>query len=153
MLTRTCRSLAAAAVLASVPAFAEEAKPAAPPAAPAAKFEFEHYTLIVLKRAPDAPQISEAEKESLQAQHLAHLTKMGESGKAMVCGPFGDPRDQSLRGACIYRLPIEEARKFAESDPVVKAGRLTVEAVTWYVGKGYMAFPKAPAAGDAEAPK
>jgi hypothetical protein len=31
------------------------------------------------------------------------------------------------------------------ADPAVKAGRLKVEVVTWYVGKGYMTFPKAPA--------
>ena len=140
-MTNLCRVLAAALLSGSLPALAEDAKA---PAAPAAKFEFEQYTLVILKRVPSAPEISEAEKEALQAKHIAHLTKMGETGKAMVCGPFGDQRDQGLRGGCIYRLPIEEARRLAEEDPVVKAGRLQIEAVTWYVGKGYMTFPKAP---------
>jgi hypothetical protein len=46
---------------------------------------------------------------------------------------------------CVYRVgSIDEARKLAEDDPAVKAGRLRVEVMTWYVQKGYMAFPKAP---------
>ena len=143
----TFRALAALLFL-SLPALADDAKASAAPA----KFEFEQFTLIVLKRSPTAPKLPQAEAEALQAKHLAHLTKMGETGKAVVCGPFGDQRDQTLRGACIYRVPIEEARALAEADPVVKAGRLVIEAVTWHVGKGYMTFPKAPPLEPAEAP-
>lgn len=116
--------------------------------APAAeeKFEFEQFTLVLLKRPPQAPKLEEKQLEELQKQHLAHLGKMREQGKMVIAGPFSDQRDPAYRGACIYRLPIEEARKLAESDPMVKAGRLAVEALTWHVGKGYMTFPKAPPA-------
>jgi uncharacterized protein YciI len=124
---------------------AEPASPTATPAPPAAKFEFETFQLVLLVRPADRKELPEAEAEAIQKQHLAHLTKMGESGKMMVAGPFGDQRDQALRGACIYRVgSVEEARALAEADPAVKAGRLRVEVVTWYVGKGYMSFPKAP---------
>ena len=100
---------------------------------------------MLLVRPADRKEIPEAEAEAIQKQHLAHLTKMGESGKMVVAGPFGDQRDASLRGACLYRVATaEEARALAEADPAVKAGRLRVEVVTWYVGKGYLAFPKAP---------
>jgi hypothetical protein len=47
---------------------------------------------------------------------------------------------------CIFRCgSIDEARELAEADPAVKAGRLRVEVMTWYVEKGRMSFPKAPA--------
>jgi uncharacterized protein YciI len=130
---------------------AQAAEPATPPATqapsppPAAKFEFETFQLVLLVRPADRKEIPESEAEAIQAQHLAHLTKMGESGKMMVAGPFGDQSDPSLRGACIYRVATAaEARALAEADPAVKAGRLRVEVVTWYVGKGSMTFPKAP---------
>lgn len=125
---------------------AEPAHPPPPPAAAPAKFEFEQFQLVLLVRPAGRKEIPEAEAEAIQREHLAHLTKMGESGKMVVAGPFGDQRDASLRGACLYRVAtVEEARALAEADPAVKAGRLRVEVVTWYVGKGYLAFPKAPA--------
>jgi len=124
---------------------ADPTRPPAPPDAAPAKFEFEQFQLVLLVRPADRKEIPEAEAEAIQKQHLAHLTKMGESGKMVVAGPFGDQRDASLRGACLYRVATaEEARALAEADPAVKAGRLRVEVVTWYVGKGYMTFPKAP---------
>jgi uncharacterized protein YciI len=120
-------------------------EPVAPAVTPPAKFEFEQFQLVLLVRPADRKEIPEAEAETIQKQHLAHLTKMGESGKMMIAGPFGDQRDPTLRGACIYRVATpEEARALAEADPAVKTGRLRVEVVTWYVGKGYMIFPKAP---------
>jgi uncharacterized protein YciI len=117
-----------------------------PSAPPAKKFEFETFQLILLVRAPTWKKLPEAEGEALQAQHIAHLTRMGESGKAVVCGPFGDQKDVAFRGACIYRVgSADEARALAEQDPTVKAGQLRIEAVTWYVQKGVMIFPSAPA--------
>jgi uncharacterized protein YciI len=111
---------------------------------PPAKYEFETFQLILLVRAPTWKKLPDAEAEALQARHLAHLTRMGESGKAVACGPFGDQRDVNFRGACIYRVAsVDEARALAEEDPTVKAGQLRIEAVTWYVGKGVMKFPLA----------
>jgi uncharacterized protein YciI len=138
--------IALAALIALAPVQAS-ADPAGPPAVVApVKFEFEQFQLVLLVRPADRKEIPEAEAEAIQKQHLAHLTKMGESGKMVVAGPFGDQRDASLRGACLYRVATpEEARALAEADPAVKAGRLRVEVVTWYVGKGSMSFPKAPA--------
>jgi uncharacterized protein YciI len=144
--------LAALLVATVVPATSLGAEPITPaaPATPAAtapaKFEFEQFQLVLLLRPADRKELPEAEAEAIQKAHLAHLTKMGESGKMVVAGPFGDQRDASLRGACLYRVAsAEEARALAEADPAVRAGRFRVEVVTWHVGKGYMTFPKAPA--------
>ena len=122
------------------------AAPAAQPK-PAAekKFEFEKHYLVLLKRAPDAKKLPEPELKKLQEQHLAHLTRMGESGKMVLAGPFSEQDDVGMRGACIYRTATkEEAKQLAEQDPMVKAGRLQVEVMAWYTEKGYLAFPKAP---------
>ena len=139
----TVRSLVALTLLLPALALGEEAKPAAP--APAAlPPNMESLQLVLLKRGPAwTPEVTAATQE-LQRQHIAHLTKMGQAGHAVVCGPFSDQKDPSLRGVCLYRVgSVEEARALAEQDPAVKAGRLTVEVVTWWFEKGYMTFPKA----------
>jgi uncharacterized protein YciI len=113
----------------------------------AAPFEMERFQLVLLVRAPTWRKLPEEEAKALQAAHLGHLTRMWEADKAVVCGPFGDQQDANLRGACVYAVKdAAEARALAEEDPIVKAGQLRIEAVTWWVGKGYMTFPKRPAA-------
>ncbi|MBK9516679.1 MAG: hypothetical protein IPO09_04845 [Anaeromyxobacter sp.] len=105
----------------------------------------ETYQLVLLVRAPTWKKLPAEESAALQAAHLGHLTKMGEAGHAVVCGPFADQQDPGLRGACIYAVrDVAEARALAEADPVVKAGQLRIEAVTWWVGAGYMTFPRRP---------
>lgn len=140
---------AVAAFLLSAPALAgkkpdakvdpakEAAKPADMPP------EMESHTLVLLQRGAKAAEIPEAELAKLQEQHLAHLFKLADEGKIVLVGPFSDQTDETLRGGCIYSVPLAEAVKLAEQDPMVKAGRLKVTAMTWWVGKGYVAFPKA----------
>lgn len=147
-------ALALAAVLA-LPAAAPAADaPATPPAREAAQaapkdapFEMERFQLVLLVRAPTWRKLPDEEAKALQAAHLAHLGTVWEAGKAVVCGPFADQADLGLRGACIYAAKdAAEARALAEADPAVKAGQLRIEAVTWWVGKGDMTFPKGPPA-------
>lgn len=127
------------------PAAAKAPAAEAPKGAP---FEMERFQLVLLVRAPTWRKLPDEEAKALQAAHIAHLTRMGEAGKAVVCGPFADQADQGLRGACIYDVKdAAEARALAEEDPVVKAGQLRIEAVTWWVGKGYMTFPRRPQGG------
>jgi uncharacterized protein YciI len=108
------------------------------------KMEFERYQLVLLRRAPDAPKLADAVLEQLQAQHIGHLKKMAAAGKMMVAGPFDDQPDPSLRGLCLYRVgSVEEARRLATEDPMVKAGRLRPEVMTWMTEKGALTFPLA----------
>lgn len=119
-------------------------EPASPTTQPAA-MNFEQYQVVILRAGDNADKITKDELMEIQKQHLAHLTHMGESGRMVIAGPFGDQQDKTFRGMCIYRVgSIDEARKLAEDDPAVKAGRVKVEVMTWYVEKGYMTFPKAP---------
>jgi uncharacterized protein len=106
----------------------------------------EKYYVVLLKRAPNAPRLEGPALEELQKKHLGHLRGMYEAGKMAIAGPFDEQRDETMRGMCLYRVAtIDEARKLAEQDPMVKAGRLQVEVLAWWVEKGYVSF-KSPSA-------
>jgi uncharacterized protein YciI len=133
-------ALALASLGPSGPSLAAE--PAPPLAAPPPNME--SYQLVFLRRGPSWTKESSPAIEKLQAEHLGHLRKMGESGKLLVAGPLSDQPDEGLRGICIYRAgSLAQARALAEADPMVKAGRLRVEVMTWWVEKGALAFPMA----------
>ena len=40
---------------------------------------------------------------------------MARAGKLLVAGPFDDQSDPRLRGMCLYRTPVDEARRLATS--------------------------------------
>jgi uncharacterized protein len=102
----------------------------------------ERYSLVILKR-PANGGAKVADPEALQRQHIGHLQAMARAGKLVVAGPFDDQPDPRLRGLCLYRAPLEEARRLAEEDPAVKAGRLEVEVLSWWIEKGALSFPVA----------
>lgn len=92
------------------------------------------YFIAFLKAGPNRSQ-SEEEAADIQEKHLAHLTKLYEMGKTSITGPFDD--DGEIRGIVIYNTAtMEEARKLANMDPAVKAGRLIVEMHPWWAKKG-----------------
>jgi len=94
----------------------------------------QQYFIAFLKSGPNRSQ-SEEEANKLQSAHLAHLGKMYELGYADISGPFGD--DGDFRGITIYNVPtLEMADSLANSDPMVKAGRLVIELHPWWAGKG-----------------
>ena len=94
----------------------------------------QQYFIAFLKSGPNRSQ-SEEEANKLQSAHLAHLGKMYELGYADISGPFGD--DGEIRGITIYNVPtLEMADSLANSDPMVKAGRLVIEIHPWWAGKG-----------------
>jgi uncharacterized protein YciI len=99
--------------------------------------EFDTYEFVLLRRGSAAHQIDGAAADLLQRQHLGHLASMKQAGHLKVSGPFGDQLDDSWRGLCVYHVgSLEEARRLAEADPAVRAGRLTVEVMHWYTAKG-----------------
>jgi len=108
----------------------------------------EKYYLVLLKRPATPVKLEAAALEALQKRHLDHLRGMYLAGKMVVAGPFDEQKDPTLRGLCLYRVGnLEEARKLAEEDPMVRAGRLEVEVLAWWVEKGAVTFrpPPAPA--------
>lgn len=104
--------------------------------------ELETYELVLLKRPANPKEYPPERAQEIQAAHLGHLTRMAREGHLVVAGPFGDQEDETLRGLALYRVgSVEEARRLAEQDPAVQAGRLEVEVMTWYTQKGALAFP------------
>lgn len=93
------------------------------------------YFMAFLKTGPIRHQ-NEEEAAILQKEHRAHLGKMYDLGFADISGPFGD--DGDIRGITIYNVPtFKIADSLANSDPMVKAGRLEIEIHPWWAAKGY----------------
>jgi uncharacterized protein len=96
----------------------------------------EPHTILLLRRPADAPDLPEEELDRLQEGHLAHLFALRDRGLLVVSGPFTDQEDESLRGACLFRCGVEEAREAMRDDPSVRAGRLRAEVFTWLTAEG-----------------
>ena len=102
---------------------------------------FDVYTLVLLRRPPDAPELPERELDALQARHLAYRAKLRGDGVLVVNGPLDAQSDPSLRGLSIFSCGLDEARRLTELDPSVQAGRLSYDVFEWWVAAGTLAFP------------
>jgi hypothetical protein len=104
---------------------------------------FDVFTMVLLRRPPDAPQMSEEELDALQARHLAYRAELRRSGVLVVNGPLDEQSDVSLRGLSIFACGRDEARRLSDADPSVGAGRLIYDVFEWWVAAGTLAFPEA----------
>ena len=104
---------------------------------------FDVYTLVLLRRPPDAPQMSDSELDALQARHLAYRAELRRQGVLVVNGPFADQSNESLRGLSIFACGLDEAARLSDRDPSVQAGRLAYDLMEWWVAAGTLAFPAA----------
>jgi uncharacterized protein YciI len=102
---------------------------------------FDVYTVVVLRRAPDAPEMPAEERDALQARHLAYRADLARQELLVVNGPFDEQSDQSYRGMSIFTCDTDEAARLSDGDPSVKAGRLTYDVMEWWVRAGSLAFP------------
>lgn len=102
--------------------------------------EFDQFTVLLLVARSDAPKLTEPEEGAIQDAHLAHLAKLHEDGLLLAAGPLSGPPDRRLRGLCLFRVKPEAARSLEESDPAVRAGWFSVEAIPWAVPQGAMHF-------------
>lgn len=66
-----------------------------------------------------------AESPTLQQEHLAYMRSQFQAGKYIIASPF---LDNSPVAGIIYinATSIEDARKIAEADPMVKEGSASV---------------------------
>ena len=104
---------------------------------------FDVYTMVILRRPPDAPDMSEDELDALQARHLAYRAELRRSGMVVVNGPFDEQSDVTLRGMSVFACDLDEARRLSDADPSVQAGRLSYDVFEWWVAAGTLAFPEA----------
>jgi uncharacterized protein len=113
------------------------------PRAPNIPDAFDVYTLVLLRRPADAPDMPESELDELQARHLAYRAGLRREGLLVANGPFGEQSDIAMRGLSIFACGLEQARRLSEADPSVQAGRLAYEVMEWWVAAGTLAFPEA----------
>lgn len=104
---------------------------------------FDVYTMVLLRRPPDAPQMSEEALDELQARHLAYRAELRRTGVLVANGPLDEQSDVAMRGLSIFACDLDEARRLSDGDPSVQAGRLAYDVFEWWVAAGTLAFPGA----------
>lgn len=78
-----------------------------------------------------------ATADALQKAHLDYMAALHKQGKLVMAGPFGD--NGQMRGVVVYRVKdVAAAQALAAEDPMVKAGRLKLEAYPWMTFKGIL---------------
>ena len=98
---------------------------------------FDHFTISLMLRPPDAPQLDEQRAAAVQDAHLAYLAELHDAGSLLAAGPIDHPR---FRGLSILNVEPERARELKTQDEAVRAGILTVETAAWMVPAGAVSF-------------
>jgi uncharacterized protein YciI len=107
-----------------------------------ARVELEAFELVILRRPPEPAQYDDETLDRIQAEHLAYLDGLRRDGHTVAHGPVRDQPDESVRGLVVFRVgSLDEARRLAEADPAVRAGRMTVVAMTWLCPAGSTTRP------------
>jgi hypothetical protein len=114
------------------------------PADPNIPDAFDVYTVVVLRRPADAPDLPEEELDALQARHLAYRAGLAREGLLVVNGPFDGQSDPSYRGMSVFACDPDRAAELSAADPSVVAGRLAYDVMQWWVRAGSLGFPLAP---------
>ena len=104
---------------------------------------FDVYTVVVLRRPADAPEMPDAQLAELQARHLAYRAELAARGTVVANGPFDEQSDPSYRGMSVFACDAAEAARLSDGDPSVAAGRLAYDVMKWWVRAGSLAFPLA----------
>jgi uncharacterized protein len=101
--------------------------------------DLEAFELVVLRRPAQPAGYDQPTLDRLQAEHLAFYDELREAGTVATNGPVLDQPDESLRGFAFFRTgSLEETRRIAEGDPLVRAGRIVVDVMTWWCRPGTM---------------
>ena len=104
---------------------------------PAKFLDVEQVYFGFLVEGPDRTQDAET-AQRLQKEHLAYMNGQFEQGRLRVAGPI-TANGGTRRGIVVYRAAsLDEARRYAEGDPMVKAGRLAVVLHPWFLSKGIL---------------
>ncbi|HEU4999593.1 MAG TPA: YciI family protein [Lapillicoccus sp.] len=110
-----------------------------PPGVPA---EFDVRTVVYLRRGHHPPELDEEASTALHHAHLAYLGDLIDRGIIAANGPLRDQSDETMRGMSVYTVSAAEARRLAEGDPAVRAGRFRVDIARWAVSAGRITFPE-----------
>lgn len=96
-------------------------------------YEMKQYFFVMLTRGENRNQDS-ATAARLQQGHMDNINRLANEGKIMVAGPFGD--NGNWRGIFIFDAATkEEVETYLNTDPAIKAGRLSYEIKPWWTAK------------------
>lgn len=88
------------------------------------------YVLVILKTGPNKMPEGPERSEMFRG-HFANMKRLSDEGKLVLAGPL-DGVD-GWRGLFVLAVPgIEEAKRLAESDPVIANGEMVAEYHTYY---------------------
>ena len=87
---------------------------------------FDHFTIALSLRPPDAPLLDEQAAAAVQDAHLSHLANLHEAGWLLAAGPLEHPR---YRGLSILNVEPERARELKAEDAAMRAGILSTVAI------------------------
>jgi uncharacterized protein YciI len=97
------------------------------------------FQLILLLRPDPATDYDEARLEQMQREHVAFYASLRAAGHVVTNGPVREQPDEKLRGIAIFAPEsVARARELASRDPLVLAGRLEVQVMTWWCPPGTM---------------
>lgn len=97
-------------------------------------YNMKRYVFMLLKSGETKSKDS-TEAARFQKLHLEHLNKLAEQGKLIVSGPFEGGEER--RGLLIFDVEtLDEAMRLEGEDPMVKSGRLKMDAFYWWGAKG-----------------
>ena len=89
------------------------------------------YVMAFLYRGERVAEYTPEQRTEIQKGHMAHITKMSESGKLVMAGPFFG--NEELRGIFVFDVAsLDEAKALTNADPAVNAGVLKMELKEWY---------------------
>ena len=111
--------------------------------------DLHEFQLILLRRPDRAPSYDDETLDRMQRDHLAFYAALREAGHVVTNGPVRDQPDEALRGIAIFATEsLGRARQLADADPLVQAGRLEVQAMSWLCPPGTMATGGIPVSVD-----
>jgi len=94
------------------------------------EYGMKRYVMVFLKTG-SATNVPKSKSDSAFAGHMQNISRLAESGKLVVAGPFF--KNDKYRGIFILNADsIEEGKKLVESDPAVQAKLLDMELLMWY---------------------
>jgi len=115
-------------------------------APPPAAGESELYYLVFLRPDPGRKPIELAERQRIQAAHMANIQAMARAGILAAAGPMDDT-PTAISGIFVLRAPsLGEASRIAAQDPTVAERRNTADVHPWLgpagIGSGYFHWKK-----------
>lgn len=104
------------------------------------------YSFCFLKNGPNAGQQDKARLAELGAAHMKHINSMYEAKALDGAGPVA--QWPGTRGIFLFVLPLPEAEKLGNQDPMVRAGEMQLECHLWQgparIGQRYRTLASGP---------